>query len=193
MGDGGRCEVTARGKSDDAHAVGADSPFRSVRPHRSQRALGIQKRNVRAPLGQAIFQHDAGDAMFVQPFGNAMAFAILHQHAISASRADHHCRSVRLLRWRTMHGDRDINLLRGSVAHRRDIGPDGESLALGLRPSAADRDERDGRGEEQAGCLIFSGCYHFMWGLHGDYTAGNQSNEKSRRHRPSSASTRSAR
>ena len=59
--------------------------------------IGVEERHVRTSGGETVFEDYAGDAVCVEPGGDAVAFAFGHQATVASTGADDDRRAVRLL------------------------------------------------------------------------------------------------
>ncbi len=99
--------MSACGEADDANPFGVDFPASSLDTNGLERALRVGEGDERVSFGEAVFENDAGDAVLVEPFGDAVAFGSSDEAAISASGADDDGGAVRL--FGVMDGERGIS------------------------------------------------------------------------------------
>ena len=88
--------MTAGRKTDDAYPLRIDLPIPSVQAHCPQGLLGIQKRHLRAACGQAIFQHNAHDAVQIEPTRDPVSLWPSHHSAVASARTNDHGHPVGL-------------------------------------------------------------------------------------------------
>ena len=112
-------------EADHANPVWIQFPIGCTRPDHADGSLSIQQRAMVVALRQPILQHHPGNAVGVQPTGNAVAFTIHHPSAIAAARADHHRGAIRRPGVGQMHRDGDRRLFGLSLAQRSLRRPDG--------------------------------------------------------------------
>ena len=86
----GRCggQVSACGKSKDTHLVGVDLPFLGPVPDQSDGPLGILERNEGTTLGQTVLEHHTGNAVVVEPLGDAVSLGAHDEPTVASARAD---------------------------------------------------------------------------------------------------------
>ena len=89
--------MAAGGEADDADFLRINLPLGSVGADGANRLLGVEERHVRTSGWKTVFEDYAGDAVCVEPGGDAVAFALGHQAAVAAAGADDDRRAVRLL------------------------------------------------------------------------------------------------
>src|SRR5262245_2776877 len=88
MGAGRGSEMPAGGKAHEADAGGIKFPYFGVGADGADGPLGIVKRHMRATLGQAILQHDASNAVAIQPVGDAVPFRAGDEPAVASARTN---------------------------------------------------------------------------------------------------------
>ncbi len=145
--------MPARREADDADAMGVEVPLPGIGTGHADGPLRIEQRHEGPSAREPVLQHDARDAMLVEPLGDAVPLRAGHQAAVSAARADHHGRPVGLLGGRSVDGDGRSGCLELAVAHGRLVGPQREPFGIGRRrPHAAGepgRNDRDGDCRQQ--------------------------------------------
>ena len=123
MRAGGRGQMPAGREADDADAFGIDRPTpwpatRTVRMARWASSSGTK----RLPVGKPILQHDPGDAVPIEPVGDAVSFGARHQAAVAAARADDDRGAVGLRG--AMHRDGRVGRLGNRLPDGCVIGPE---------------------------------------------------------------------
>ena len=126
MGGRRRGKVAAGGEADDADALRIATPSLSVGAHHANRPLGIEQRHKRPPARKPILQHNPGDAMRIQPLGDATTLRSRHETAVSAAGTDHSRGSVRLRGAINRHDN--ISLLKCPTSHGCLIRPESDLL-----------------------------------------------------------------
>src|SRR5712672_2865217 len=85
-------QVGSCGEAEDADAMRVDVPFGGVLANYAERALGILESRggfgIRAGVGDAILQKDAGDADGGEPVADFGAFEVDSQDAVAAAGKD---------------------------------------------------------------------------------------------------------
>ncbi len=118
-------------ESGNADAIGVDVPLPGVGSRGANGALGVEQRHLAPAPGQAVFQDDAGDAVLVEPLGNAVALSAGDEAAIAAAGANDDGRAIGLVRSRTMQGDGCLGLLERAIADGGRGRPEQHLLGLG--------------------------------------------------------------
>jgi hypothetical protein len=98
-------EVPAGGKPPNSNTIGADSVVLRLGPYGSDGSLDVQhgcRVQRRWPFGSndPISQDEGGDAAFIEPGGDLLAFMVVGQMAVAAARTDDDGRADRLFRCR---------------------------------------------------------------------------------------------
>src|SRR5438128_1947107 len=114
MGAGGGGQVPTGREPQDADAGGIEVPRLGIAANRANRPLSVEQRHLRSTFWQAIFQHHAGDAMTIQPRGDAVSLGAGDQSAVAATGAYHDRRAVGFF-W-TMQGDPHFAFLKRTVS-----------------------------------------------------------------------------
>ena len=117
-------EVSARGKADDADPVRPDAELRGVIAHVSNGSLGVEERGwIAVARSKPIFHHEAGHAEGIQPSRDVVAFVRRLQHAVRASRTNHHARIARVPSCRKENRNRGRIRIPSPQAPGRIAGP----------------------------------------------------------------------
>ena len=88
--------MTAGRKTDDAYPLRIDLPLAGVQSDGADGLLGVQKRHLRSARRQAIFQHDAHDAVQIEPACDPVSLWPGHHSAIATARTNDHGHAVGL-------------------------------------------------------------------------------------------------
>jgi hypothetical protein len=160
-------EFTAGGETDDANLVGLDAPLLSLAADRAKCAArvghGVVLDGVGAVgvlvAGQPVLQDKGGDAVFLEPLCQSIAFVTKTELGVTATRGDDHCQPGVVLGWQ-IGRDRGIvdvgdiaavQLLRLTAAGfgaRGSVGPQGEfGRVTGLSAEESAGGEGDGQEE----------------------------------------------
>ena len=89
MRTGGRCQMPARRKPEDAHPVRVDRPALRVAAHKLYGAAGVEQGDGVAVRGHAVVDHKRGHAQRVKPASDRLRF-VLGLHPVPAARANDH-------------------------------------------------------------------------------------------------------
>jgi hypothetical protein len=120
-----------------------------MRASHADRALCVEKGNRRPSLWQAVFEDNTGDAVTVQPIGDAVPLSPRDQPAVTTTGADDQRGAIRLCR--AVQGDCGISSLEVAAANWRVILPEGDFLRLGtgVLCGGGECDDGDEAGEEE--------------------------------------------
>ena len=89
MGGGSRGKVAAGREADDPHLPWIDPPFGGLGPDGADRPRRVGEGHKRPPRGEPVFEHNPGDALGIEPSGDAVPFRTGDEPAVAAAGADH--------------------------------------------------------------------------------------------------------
>lgn len=93
---GGGGQVPPCRKANDTDFVGVGLPFLGLLTDQSDGPLGILERNEGTPLGQAVLEHYACDALAVEPLSDTMSLGFHDEPPVASTRANDGCGAVGL-------------------------------------------------------------------------------------------------
>ena len=109
--------------------------------------MDIEEGNGGFPFRQAVFEDQSGDAVLFEPLGDAGAFRLDGEHAVSPARADDHGGSAGMLR--LINGEGGGGRRRGAIPVRRVlVRPHGDAERLGMGKSGQGSEKEKGAAEK---------------------------------------------